>query len=366
MLRVNTAFGGPIDSPRWPLPPKPMTDAAKAGQAAFRAGAASADNPYAAGRAGDSAASASVAQWKRGFEVAVDLGRKFRALRAPADWMGVQTGGLFRLPETAGPNLLTGAAAVGYADAWTKSITDNPYLAAVTAEEKQRSEAESDWRRGFETASQHWYNSPLVEAVIVSLVRLAIGFLLSIAIGLVVGVLAWRFEEVDKFIGPLLLGVQTLPSVCWVPLAVLVFGINEKAVMFVLAMGSFSAVAIALRDGLRAIPPLYQQAGRMMGARRLSLYWYVLLPASLPALATSLRQGFSFAWRSLMGAELILVVHFGGIGHLLAVGRDLNAVNQVIAVLLVMILIGILADKWVFAKLQQRISRRFGLAPSGG
>jgi NitT/TauT family transport system permease protein len=218
------------------------------------------------------------------------------------------------------------------------------------------------WRRGFEQGGEHWYNSPLVEAVLASGVRLLIGFTLSILIGAVVGVLAWRFAELDNFIGPVLLGVQTLPSVCWVPLAIIVFDLDERAIMFVLAMGSFSAVAIALRDGLRAIPPLYQQAGRMMGARGWKLYRYVLLPASMPALATSLRQGFSFAWRSLMGAELIVAVRHDGLGHRLSVAREsAGAVEQVVALLIIMIVIGMLADRWVFAQIQRRVSARFGL-----
>src|SRR5258706_4114682 len=141
----------------------------------------------------------------------------------------------------------------------------------------------------------------------------------------------WRWKAVLDFLGPPLLGVQTLPSVCWVPMAVLVLGINERAILFVLVMGSFAAIAISLRDGLGPIPQLYPRAGLMLGARGWRLYRYVLLPASLPALATSLRQGFSFAWRSLMGAELILMVKLHGLGFLLQSGRDFSDIAQVIA-----------------------------------
>jgi NitT/TauT family transport system permease protein len=243
-----------------------------------------------------------------------------------------------------------------------KTLEDNPYRKVVDGVVRT-SEESVDWRLGFEAGAQHWWNSPLAEALAVSSVRLAIGFTLSIVIGALIGVLAWRLPAVDDFIGPVLLGVQTLPSVCWVPLAIILFSFDERAIMFVLAMGSFSAVAIALRDGLRAIPPLYQQAGRMMGARGWKLYAHVLLPAAMPALATSLRQGFSFAWRSLMGAELILVVKYHGLGHQLSVGRETGAVEQVVALLIVMILIGMFTDRWVFAILQRKISARFGLAP---
>jgi hypothetical protein len=131
-------------------------------------------------------------------------------------------------------------------------------------------------------------HSPLVEAELVSGVRLLIGFASSIVLGATLGILMWRFGPLDEFLGPLFLGMQTLPSVCWVPLGIIGFGLSEQAIEFVLIMGSFFAIAISLRDGLRTIPPLYQRAGLMLGAGGWRLYWYVLLPASLPALAGGL------------------------------------------------------------------------------
>jgi NitT/TauT family transport system permease protein len=206
------------------------------------------------------------------------------------------------------------------------------------------------------------WDSPLFIANIVSLSRLAVGFAVSIVIGGVLGLAMWRWGEFDAFLGPVLLGLQTLPSVCWVPLAVLLLGLNEQGILFVLVMGSFSAVAIAMRDGLRLIPPLFPRAGMMLGAKGWKLYRYVLLPASLPALSSSLRQGFSFAWRSLMGAEVILFTDRHGLGFLLQNGRDLSDVAQVVAVMIVMVVIGMLADRWFFAKIQARVQARFGLA----
>ncbi len=207
-----------------------------------------------------------------------------------------------------------------------------------------------------------WYDSPLLWGLRVSGLRLIEGFVISIAIGATLGLLMWRFEEVDKFIGPLFLGLQTLPSVCWVPLSVLALGLNERGILFVLVMGSFSAAALSLRDGLRTIPPMYPRAGLMLGASGWRLYRYVLLPASLPALAGSLRTGFSFAWRSLMGAELIFAVDRNGLGFLLENGRNFSDVAQVVAMMVIMVAIGMLADRWVFAILQKRVQARFGLA----
>jgi NitT/TauT family transport system permease protein len=206
------------------------------------------------------------------------------------------------------------------------------------------------------------YQSPLVQALGISALRLVVGFSISIALGTVLGLAMWRWAELDRFLGPLFLGLQTLPSVCWVPLAVLTLGLNETGILFVIVMGSFFAIAIALRDGLRTIPPLYQRAGLMMGARGWKLYRYVLLPASLPAMTSSLRQGFAFAWRSLLGAELILAVQNHGIGFLLEMGRNFNEVDTVIAVMIVMVMIGMAMDRWVFAKLQKKVQVRFGLA----
>jgi len=212
------------------------------------------------------------------------------------------------------------------------------------------------------TAARHWYTSSLIRADLVSLARLIAGFAFSIVIGGAVGMFMLRWKELDQFLGPPLLGLQTLPSVCWVPLAILLLGFTEEAILFVMVMGSFAAIAIALRDGLRMIPPLYPRAGLMLGARGWKLYRYVLLPASLPALATSLRQGFSFGWRSLMGAELILVVKHHGLGFLLQTARDFSDVAQVVAVMVVMVIIGMVADRWVFAKIQARVQARFGLS----
>lgn len=201
----------------------------------------------------------------------------------------------------------------------------------------------------------------LAPALGVSLVRLSIGFAISLMLGTVVGVLLWRFTVLNRAFGSVFLGIQTLPSVCWVPLGVLSFGLTEQAMMFVLVMGSTFAIAISIRDGLLTVPPIYHRAGAMLGARGLNYYRYILLPASAPVFASSLRQGFSFAWRSLMGGELILATSRHGLGYLLELGRSFADVHQVVAVMLIMIIVGMTVDRWLLAKLEQRVHRRFGL-----
>lgn len=201
----------------------------------------------------------------------------------------------------------------------------------------------------------------LPAAIAISVARLLTGFTLSTVLGMLAGVALWRWRAVDKMFGGFFLGLQTLPSVCWVPLSVLVFGFNETGILFVLVMGSAFAMAIGFRDGLRTIPPVYEKAGLMMGARGWRLYWNVLFPASMPAFASSLRQGFSFAWRSLMGAELIFMVKGQGIGYLLHQGREFSDIAQVIATMIVMIAFGMVFDLAAFAPLERRVHSRFGL-----
>ena len=234
------------------------------------------------------------------------------------------------------------------------------------------------WQTHFgDPLSEHWplagagegervpLRTVLPRAILVSTIRLVIGFAISLALGMVLGIAMWRWSFIDRLFGPVCLGLQTLPSVCWVPLAILTLGINEASVLLVLVLGSSFATAIALRDGLRTIPPIFQRAGQMLAARGWRLYRYVLLPASLPAMASSLRQGFSFAWRSLMGAELIFPLQNKGLGLLLSIGRDFADAAQVVSVMAIMVIIGMVADRWVFAQIEHRVRRRFGLIAEG-
>jgi NitT/TauT family transport system permease protein len=204
----------------------------------------------------------------------------------------------------------------------------------------------------------------LLTALAISAARLVTGFFLSTILGMLSGIALWRWRWLDTTFGGFFLGLQTLPSVCWVPLSVLVFGLNETGILFVLVMGSTFAMAIGFRDGLRTMPPIYEKAGLMMGARGWTLYWSVLFPASLPAFVTSLRQGFSFAWRSLMGAELIFMVKSQGMGYLLHQGREFSDIAQVVGIMAAMVVFGMLFDRAAFAPLERTVHSRFGL--SGG
>lgn len=201
----------------------------------------------------------------------------------------------------------------------------------------------------------------LLEASLVTLKRLLIGYAIGVLIGLPLGLVTSTSEIFQDTIGALALGLQTLPSVCWIPLALLWFGQTESAMLFVVIMGTVGSVVIATSTGARSIPPIYARVARTMGSEGLDKWTRVILPASLPFLVTGMKQGWAFAWRSLMAAEIYVTILTGfGLGHLLHYGRELSAMDQVIGIMLVIIVIGLLADKALFAPWERFMHRRWG------
>lgn len=201
----------------------------------------------------------------------------------------------------------------------------------------------------------------LLSSSIVTLKRLLLGYLFGIVMGLPLGLLTARFKVCQDTIGLMALGLQTLPSVCWVPLALLWFGQTEVAMFFVVVMGTLWSVVIATDNGVRTIPPIYARAARTMGSRGIHTWIRVMLPASLPFVVSGMKQGWAFAWRSLMAAEIYVTILTGfGLGHLLHYGRELNAMEQVVGVMLVIVVIGLLADKVMFSPWERFLHRRWG------
>jgi NitT/TauT family transport system permease protein len=201
----------------------------------------------------------------------------------------------------------------------------------------------------------------LLEATRVTLYRLLIGYFIGIAIGLPLGLLTSTSDYFEDTIGALALGLQTLPSVCWVPLALLWFGQTESAMLFVVVMGTVWSVLLATDGGARNIPPIYARAARTMGSEGFDKWTRVILPASLPYVVSGMKQGWAFAWRSLMAAEIFVTILTGfGLGHLLHYGRELSAMDQVIGVMVVIVLIGLLADKALFSPWERFLHRRWG------
>ncbi len=200
-------------------------------------------------------------------------------------------------------------------------------------------------------------------AIQASMQRLCMGYGISLLIGIPLGLLLGRKRLLDDTVGSLAVGLQALPSICWLPMAVLWFGLSETAMQFVIIMGSLMSITLSVRDGVKTIPTLYLRAASILGATGWRFYWYVLLPASLPAIITGAKLGWSFAWRSLMAAELLYVT--SGIGSTLMMGRELHDMALVVAAMILIITIGLLTDRLIFRFVESLIHRRWGFGGRG-
>ncbi|MEO6847761.1 MAG: ABC transporter permease [Chthoniobacterales bacterium] len=209
---------------------------------------------------------------------------------------------------------------------------------------------------------QSFKDGSLLSATGVTMRRLLIGYLIGLVFGVPLGFLTARYRIFHDTIGVLALGIQTLPSVCFVPLALMWFGQTEAAMLFVVVMGSLWSIVIATENGVRTMPPIYVRAARTMGSSGWHTWVKVIFPASLPYLVGGMKQGWAFAWRSLMAAEIFVTILTGfGLGQLLQYGRDLHAMDQVIAVMIVIVFIGLLADKIIFSPWENFLRKRWGV-----
>ena len=199
----------------------------------------------------------------------------------------------------------------------------------------------------------------LFYGIATSMWRLVIGLAIAISGGMLLGIFMARVETVNQTIGSLVLGLQSIPSVAWVPLAILWFGLSDYGIIFVTAIGAIFAVTINTYTGVKNIDPSFIEAAKNMGAKGSQLVTTILIPAAFPYMITGFKQGWAFAWRGVIGAELLF--SFLGLGFLLNVGRQLNDVSQVIAMMLVIMGIGILIDGFIFKKLEDKVMTKWGL-----
>jgi NitT/TauT family transport system permease protein len=215
------------------------------------------------------------------------------------------------------------------------------------------------WTALKETAT----SGDLAEGVFNSLRRGGLGFLASVAIGTPLGLLLARVRPVRRMFGPLISGLQSLPSVAWVPAAIIWFGLSDAAIYAVVLLGAVPSIANGMVSGIDQVPPLYERVGRVLGARGLTAARFVLLPAAMPGYVAGLRQGWAFSWRSLMAAELIAYSpELGlGLGQLLERGRQLSDMALVFSGILAILFVGIAVELCVFAPLERRVLRRRGL-----
>ena len=205
----------------------------------------------------------------------------------------------------------------------------------------------------------------LWHAIATTCERAVIGFGLAVVIGVVVGALVSRIAPLRSAVGSLITGLQTLPSIAWFPFAIILFGINTTAILFVIVLGAAPSIANGLIAGVDYTPPLLLRAGKMMGLSRLSLYRHLILPASLPAFVAGLRQGWAFAWRSLMAGELLVVIaNQPSLGVLLSTDQDQADMQGATSIIIVILILGIIVHS-LFGLADRAIRRRWGLTGTG-
>lgn len=212
-----------------------------------------------------------------------------------------------------------------------------------------------------------WTDGRLQLAVLTSLERGGVGFLIAVAIGTPLGLLLAEWRPLRLALGPLLSGLQVLPSVAWVPAAIIWFGLSDATVYFVVLMGAVPSIANGLVSGIDQVPPQLRRVGTVLGAGRIQLATLVVLPAALPGYFSGLKQGWAFSWRSLMAAEIIAMggtIGFG-LGSMLQQSRELADLGSVLATILLILGVGVLVELAVFAPIERRLLRRRGLTPGG-
>jgi len=200
----------------------------------------------------------------------------------------------------------------------------------------------------------------LFNSIRLSLSRMGIGYSISVIGGLIIGVIAarnWLFKET---FGTLIMSLQSLPSVCWLPFALLWVGLNEGAILTVIILGAMFSIAIATEGAIRNVAPIYLKVGRVLGARGPVFARDILLFAALPELIGGLKLGWTFAWRSLMAAELIRQDAFG-VGRMLETGRNYTDVSLMMASMVIILAIGLFVDSVLFGNLERKVRRRYGL-----
>jgi NitT/TauT family transport system permease protein len=200
----------------------------------------------------------------------------------------------------------------------------------------------------------------LVRAVVTSALRLVVGYAIAVATGVPLGLMLARSDATKRALGPLLLGLSSVPSICWLPLAIVWFGLSEAAIQVVIVLGAALPITLATESAVRQLPPTIERAARTMGARGPTLIFRVLLPAAMPGIVTGAKMGWTFALRSLMAGELLFVS--GGLGQLLETGRDLADTALVLGIVAVIVVLSRVSERLLFGPLERAIARRWGTA----
>ncbi|MBM7078899.1 MULTISPECIES: ABC transporter permease [Micromonospora] len=206
----------------------------------------------------------------------------------------------------------------------------------------------------------------LWDGLATTLQRAALGYVFSVAVGLLVGLAVARSKVLRAAIGSMITALQTMPSIAWFPLAILLFELSEKAIFFVVVLGAAPSIANGVISGVDYVPPLLVRAGRNLGARGLNLYRYVIAPAALPAIVAGLKQGWAFSWRSLMAGELLVVgISQTSLGAQLTYSRELSDAPWLLATMIVILVVGLVVDA-AFGAADRAIRRRWGVLDQAG
>lgn len=198
----------------------------------------------------------------------------------------------------------------------------------------------------------------LGRAVLTSVLRLVVGYGVSLFFGVLLGVALARSAKTKAAVGPLILGLSSVPSICWLPLAILWFGLSEWAIQTVIVLGALLPIAVATEGAVRHVPPQLVRAARTMGARGPRLLFGVVIPAAFPGILSGAKLGWTFALRSLMAGELLFVS--GGLGQLLETGRDIGDTALVVAIIVTIIALGRASEWLLFGRLDREVGRRWG------
>jgi NitT/TauT family transport system permease protein len=183
---------------------------------------------------------------------------------------------------------------------------------------------------------------------------------ISIIIGMIIGFTMVKFPAFGKTMSSFAIGLQSFPSIAWVPFAILLIGLNDLGILFVVVLSSVFSVMISTYSGLRNIPIIYIRAAKNMGAKGYHLFRYLMIPAATPALIEGIKQAWSFAWHALIGAEILMAASIG-IGHILLVGREFQSMSQIIASMVTIFALGMIFDRVIFSKIEDKVREKWGL-----
>jgi NitT/TauT family transport system permease protein len=204
-------------------------------------------------------------------------------------------------------------------------------------------------------------SAELYQSISTTLQRAALGFTTAVAIGTFIGVAVARSRILRTAVGSLITGLQTMPSIAWFPLAILLFGLTEQAIFFVVVLGAAPSIANGVISGIDDLPPSLLRAARVLGARGPTLYTSIIMPAALPAYMSGLKQGWAFAWRSLMAGEILVIIgRQSSLGADLHFAREFSNAPRLMAVMIVILIIGMVVDT-IFNAIANGVRRRRGL-----